>query len=169
MTITLIRDIPYSAENSLLNSLTSTHLLSCSFTSILHCSKVFPPHNLVYLTELYTFSALFHNFRVAHPLVFCWMGLSKLQKKKGHPKDELTLFSLPVNETDAKYMSKLIQLPGSWLLQYDLTNPTSCPRKHNCLIPIWKQECTLDPLAVGKETPDWQYYSYSRAKQTYSP
>lgn len=53
-----------------------------SLCFFIHCSEVFPPHNLVYFTELFTFSALFQNFRVAYPHVFCWIGLSKLQKKK---------------------------------------------------------------------------------------
>lgn len=50
---------------------------------LIHCSKVFPPHNLVYFTELFTFSALFQNFRIATP---CFL-LNRFIKTK--PKTKL--------------------------------------------------------------------------------
>lgn len=142
-----------------------------SLCFLIHCSKVFPPHNLVYFTELLIFSALFQNFRVAYPHVFCWIGLSKLQKtnKKTQPPKGWTYC---FHSQSMKQMQNIQTHLITWFNVAPIwfNKPYSCPRKHNCLIPIKKQECTLDLLAVGKKTRLAVLLLYpSEAKQTYSP
>lgn len=69
----------------LVPSLPSLYFLS-------HCSKVFPPCNLMYFTGSFTFSVLFQKFRGVRSHVFFRLnGLTGTERKTAHPKDELIL------------------------------------------------------------------------------